>query len=63
MKALVKLLLGETRVLPIGVGLVLGAALVLHAVAGEWWDDAGGYLLLVGVVAALSASLRGVSGR
>ena len=63
MRALVKLLLGETRALPIGVALVLAAALVLHAVAGEWWDDDGGYLLLVGVVAALSASLRRASGR
>ena len=62
MKAVVKLLLGETRSLPIAIALLLGAALVLHAVAGEWWDDVGGYLVLAGAVAALTASLSGRSG-
>ena len=63
MKALIKLLLGETRTLPIAIALVMGAALVLHAVAGEWWKHAGGYLVLVGAVAALTASLSGRSGK
>ena len=59
MRAVLKLLLGETRVLPIGVALVLAAGLVLYGVARDaaWWQHAGGFLLLAGVVAALSASL------
>jgi hypothetical protein len=58
-RAVLKLLLGETRVLPVGVALVLAAGLVLYAVGrhAEWWEHAGGFLLLAGVVAALSASL------
>jgi hypothetical protein len=59
MRAVLKLLLGETRVLPIGVALVLAGGLVLYAVAGdaEWWRRGGGFLLLAGVLATLSASL------
>jgi hypothetical protein len=60
-----KLILGETRILPAGVALVLGAGLVLDAVARDtgWWTHAGGFVLLAGVVAALSASLRVSRGR
>jgi hypothetical protein len=64
-RAVLKLILGETRILPAGVALVLGAGLVVYAVARdtEWWEHAGGFLLLAGVVAALSASLRVTRGR
>jgi hypothetical protein len=54
-KALWKMIAGETRVLPIGVALVLLGGLLLEG-AG-WWDRAGGFVLLAGVVAVLSASL------
>ena len=37
MRAARKLIFGETVALPVGVGLVLGAALVLHALAPSWW--------------------------
>jgi hypothetical protein len=58
--ALRKLVLGETWTLPLGVGLVLAAGLVLDAAFGSesWWRDAGGFLLLAGVLAAFSVSLR-----
>jgi hypothetical protein len=46
---------GETRVLPIGVALILAGGLLLQG-AG-WWDRAGGFVLLAGVIAVLSASL------
>ena len=46
---------GETRVLPIGVGLVLAGGLLLDS-AG-WWVHAGGFVLLAGVLVVLSASL------
>jgi hypothetical protein len=55
-RTLRKLLFGETRVLPVGVALVLVAGLVLRN--GGWWEHAGGFVLLAGVVAALSVSLR-----
>lgn len=58
MRALRKLVLGETWVLPIGVGLTLAAGLVLDAAAGDaaWWRHAGGFLLLAGVLGALWAA-------
>ena len=60
MKALRKLILGETWVLPIGVALVLLAGLGLSAVSdgAAWWRESGGFLLLAGVVAVLTIALR-----
>lgn len=59
MRALRKLILGETRALPIGVAITLVAGLVLQALAGSepWWRNVGGFVLLVLVIAALSAAL------
>ena len=59
MKALRKLVLGETWVLPLGVFATLAVALVLDAVAGDssWWRHAGGFLLLACVLVALAVSL------
>jgi membrane protein YdbS with pleckstrin-like domain len=59
MRALRKLILGETWALPLGVALTLAVGLVLEAVEGDdaWWRHAGGFLLLVLVVAALTAAL------
>jgi hypothetical protein len=54
-KALWKMIAGETRVLPIGVALILLGGLLLHGTG--WWDRAGGFVLLAGVIAVLSASL------
>jgi hypothetical protein len=58
--ALRKLLLGETWALPLGVAVVLAAGLALDAGFGDdaWWRHAGGFVLLAGVILALSASLR-----
>ena len=59
MRALRKLVLGETWTLPLGVFATLVVALVLDAVAGgsSWWRHAGGFLLLACVLLALSVSL------
>ena len=59
MKALRKLVFGETWVLPIGVLATLALALTLHEVAGDtaWWRHAGGFVLLACVLAVLTASL------
>ena len=57
MRALRKLIFGETVALPVGVALVLGAALALHALARAWWPEGGGFVLLALVVAALAVAL------
>jgi hypothetical protein len=57
MRAIRKLVLGETVALPVGVALLLAAGLVLRDVAGEWWQDAGGFVLLALAVAVLAAAL------
>jgi hypothetical protein len=57
-KALRKLVLGETWALPIGVAVVLAGGLVLKAVGGDFWEDDGGFLLLAGAVVTLSLALR-----
>ena len=59
MRALRKLILGETWALPLGVAATLVVGLVLEAVEGDdaWWRHAGGFLLLALVVAALTAAL------
>ena len=59
MRALRKLVLGETWTLPLGVLATLAIALATDALAGEsaWWRHAGGFLLLVLVLVAFAASL------
>jgi hypothetical protein len=57
MRALRKLIFGETVALPVGVGIVLVAALALHAWATSWWPEAGGFILLALVVVVLAAAL------
>jgi hypothetical protein len=56
-KALKKLLLGETWVLPLGLALLLAAALILRPVLGDAWRHAGGFIVLAGAVAALLVSV------
>ena len=59
MRALRKLVLGETWVLPIGVFLTLAIALALDAVAGDTplWRHAGGFALLACVLMTLAVAL------
>ena len=57
MRALRKLVFGETVALPVGVFLVLAVGLALEALAGSWWEEAGGFVLLALVVAVLTVSL------
>ncbi len=55
MRALRKLVFGETVALPVGVALVLLAGLALQG--RSWWEEAGGFILLALVVAVLAVSL------
>ena len=57
MRALRKLVLGETWALPAAVFTLLAAGLVLRAVAPGFWDAVGGFLLLAGAVLALTLAL------
>jgi hypothetical protein len=59
MRALRKLVLGETWALPVGVVLAVGAAALLRAASGDaaWWRDAGGAILALLVLAALAYSV------
>jgi hypothetical protein len=59
MRALRKLVLGETWALPIGIAVAVGAAALVRTVAGsaDWWEDAGGFVLLGLLVCAFAAAL------
>jgi hypothetical protein len=57
MRALRKLVFGETVVLPVGVALVLAIGLVLREVGGDVWEDDGGFILLALVVVVLAVAL------
>ena len=59
MRALRKLVLGETWILPIGIAVAVGVAVILREIAGsaDWWEDAGGFILLGLLVCAFAASL------
>jgi len=57
LRALKTLVLGETWTLPLGVAIVLAAGALTRHYAPDAWHDAGGFLLLAGVVAVLLAAL------
>jgi membrane associated rhomboid family serine protease len=58
-KALRKLVLGETVILPVGVFATLAIGLVLEAIADSaaWWRHAGGFILLALVLVVLAVAL------
>ncbi len=58
LRALRKLILGETWIVPVGVALtLLAGALVVKPLAPDFWHTAGGPLLTVGVVLVLVLSV------
>ena len=60
LRALRKLVLGETWSLPAGIALAVGLAFVVREAAGAdgWWRHAGGFALLALLVVAFLAALR-----
>ena len=59
MKALRKLVFGETWILPVGIAvLLLGCELVLKPLLGGNWADAGGAIILTFVLALFVLALR-----
>jgi hypothetical protein len=57
LRAIKKLVLGETWILPAGVAAVLLAGAVLKAAVPGAWEDGGGAILAAGVLAVLLASV------
>ena len=58
LRALKKLVLGETWVLPLGVAAVVClAAVAVKPLAEGSWDRLGGFVLLAGVLAVLLFSV------
>jgi thiosulfate reductase cytochrome b subunit len=51
------LILGETWILPLGVASLLVAGALVRHLAPHAWHDAGGFLLVAGVIAVLAAAL------
>lgn len=57
LRALRKLVLGETWTLPVGVLGVLLSGVALRALDADLWREAGGIALLAGVIAVLVAGV------
>jgi hypothetical protein len=59
MRALRKLVFGETWALPIGIFVAVGVAALVRSIAGsaDWWEDSGGFVLLALLAAAFVAGL------
>jgi hypothetical protein len=64
LRALRKLVLGETWMLPAGVVLAVGIAAIVRVLAGAdgWWRQGGGVVLAAALVVALVAALVRRSG-
>jgi membrane protein implicated in regulation of membrane protease activity len=58
LRTLKKRLFGETWLLPIGIAIVIAAALFIRAPDPELWAHAGGFILLLGVIAVLLTCVR-----
>ena len=58
LRAMRKLVLGETWLLPLGVLLTLGVAALLREVAPEVWHDAGPVLLPLAILIVLALGVQ-----
>jgi hypothetical protein len=56
MRAIVKLLVGETRVLPLGIAAAVGAVAIVRVAAGPGW--AIGVALAASLAVVLAVSVR-----
>ncbi len=58
LRALKRLVLGETWLLPLGIAAVVAAAaLLVRPLAAHAWQHLGGFMLLAGVLGVLLASV------
>jgi hypothetical protein len=60
LNSLRRLILGETWVLPVGVGLAFATVALVRLLSGPdgWWKTGGGAVLAAALVVALIAALR-----
>jgi hypothetical protein len=59
LRALRKLILGETWIVPLGVAVTVGVVALVASAFGHWFDTVGGFVLLAGALATLVAATRG----
>ncbi len=59
LRAVRKLVLGETWSVPLGVAATVGSVAVGLAAFGPWFDRAGGFVLLAGALVTLLVATRG----
>jgi hypothetical protein len=57
LRTLAKLVFGETWFLPAAVAAAVAASLLARHLLGDEWQHVGGFVLLAGVVAALTLSV------
>lgn len=57
LRTLKTLILGETWLLPLGVGLVVGACAVAGSLLDDAWQRYGGFALLCAIAILLSVSV------
>lgn len=62
LRAVRKLLLGETVALPVGIAVtvLIAAGLRVAVGPGGWWRDGGGLVLAAGLIIALAVSVLGL---
>jgi len=58
LKAVKKLILGDTWILPASLCAAIAVTLVARELLGEHWRHAGGFVLLATVAAALVVSVQ-----
>jgi hypothetical protein len=56
-RALRKLILGETWVLPLGIAAAVGACVIVRALVHAWFQHEGGYVLAALLVVVLAVAV------
>jgi hypothetical protein len=56
LRTLKKLFLGETWLLPVGLGMAIVGSFLIRHLLDDTWHRAGGFILLVAIIAVLLVS-------
>lgn len=57
LRTLRTLVLGETWILPLGIGIIVGSSAILRSLLDQAWRDLGGFALLTGTLSVLVLSI------